>query len=95
MGAGSDTSEMAVPSESPRPWPVPTSYQHARKVFPTKNVSVFLPDELVTGELLWWLRSAEHGWYGYVTWCHRRTLHTEPIPAERLQPWPISPYGGR
>jgi len=67
---------------------VPATYCEARPAT-RRAVYVHLPDGLVTGELLCWLRHAEHGWYGYVTWCHRRTLHTEPVPAAKLEPYPF------
>lgn len=71
----------------PRPWPAPTSYQEVRPAS-HRAVYVHLPDGLVTGELLRWLFSEKHGWYGYVSWERKRMLHTEPIPADRIEPYP-------
>ena len=81
---------MDVPRSSPaRPWPVPTSYQEMRT--PSRRAAyVQLPGgDVVEAELLRWLLSIEYGWYGYVLWVDReRTLHTEPVPAARLRPYP-------
>lgn len=73
-----------------RPWPAPTSYQDMQN--PShRAVYIHLPAGTVTGELLKWLFSREHGWYGYVSWTQNRLLHTEPVPADRIQRHPFRP----
>lgn len=56
-----------------------------------RAVYIRLPDAKVAGELLKWLYSREHGWYGYVTWTHRKIMHTEPVPADRIERYPFRP----
>lgn len=43
-----------------RPWPAPTSYQDMQDPG-HRAVYIHLPDGLVTGELMKWLFSREHG----------------------------------
>lgn len=81
---------MRLPKHVTRPWPVPTTWRECRRAT-HRAVYVKLPSGLVTGELLWWLRDVDHGWYSYVHWQDQRTqtLYTEPVPAERLSPFPL------
>jgi hypothetical protein len=54
-------------------------------VHPAQTVVINVGDEWVEGDLLLWLRSDRHGWYGYVHWTRNHWINTQPVPADRIR----------